>query len=547
MDTTEISNRTIRLIDDLKAVCHQFGMGNDGNEYKVITQVFLYKFVNDKFGFELLHSEAKEAKKIKGAEKWEPAYKSLSEAERKAILRRMSANVPVLRPEHLVANLWNQQKLGNFDDIFDSTMVDIADLNIDIFSTQTTTNEKLPIFERLTRYVEDPSSRPNFARALVDKLVNFSFMEVFELRYDFFSRIFEYLIKDYNTSSGDTYAEYYTPHAMATIMARILVGDNADLHNIECDDPSAGTGTLLMALAHQVGEDRCTIFSQDISQKSNKLLKLNLLLNGLVSSLPNAIQGDTLVAPYHMSDDRKRLRKFDFVVSNPPFKLDFSDTREKIAAQVARFWAGVPKVPANNKKGMAIYLCFLQHVLNSMKDKTGKAAIVVPTGFLTAKGKIEQAILKRVVDEHILMGAISMPSNVFANTGTNVSILFFDNSRKSENAILIDASKMGEEYKEGKNQKKRLRDFEIEKIIKTFRAGKSVDDFAAAVSYEDIAAKGYGISAGLYFDVKIEHVDITPKEFNRRVSEIGINLDTIDAEYNKLFKDVKKGLKGLGL
>ena len=547
MDTTEISNRTIRLIDDLKAVCHQFGMGNDGNEYKVITQVFLYKFVNDKFGYELLHSEAKEAKKIKGAEKWEIAYKSLSEAERKAILRRMSANVPVLRPEHLVANLWNQQKLGNFDDIFDSTMVDIADLNIDIFSTQTTTNEKLPIFERLTRYVEDPSSRPNFARALVDKLVNFSFMEVFELRYDFFSRIFEYLIKDYNTSSGDTYAEYYTPHAMATIMARILVGDKADLHNIECDDPSAGTGTLLMALAHQVGEDRCTIFSQDISQKSNKLLKLNLLLNGLVSSLQNAIQGDTLVAPYHMSDDRKRLRKFDFVVSNPPFKLDFSDTREKIAAQVARFWAGVPKVPANNKKGMAIYLCFLQHVLNSMKDKTGKAAIVVPTGFLTAKGKIEQAILKRVVDEHILMGAISMPSNVFANTGTNVSILFFDNSRKSENAILIDASKMGEEYKEGKNQKKRLRDFEIEKIIKTFRAGKSVDDFAAEVSYEDIAAKGYGISAGLYFDVKIEHVDITPMEFNRRVSEIGTNLDTIDAEYAKLFKDVKKGLKGLGL
>ena len=547
MDTTEISNKTIRLIDDLKAVCHNFGMGNDGNEYKVITQVFLYKFINDKFGYELLHSAAKEAKKVQGPEKWELAYKSLSEAERKAILRRMSANVPVLRPEHLVANLWNQQKVGNFDDIFDSTMVDIADVNIDIFSTQTTTNEKLPIFERLTKYVEDPARRPDFARALVDKLVNFSFMEVFELRYDFFSRIFEYLIKDYNTSSGDTYAEYYTPHAMATIMARILVGDNADLHNIECNDPSAGTGTLLMALAHQVGEDRCTIFSQDISQKSNKLLKLNLLLNGLVSSLPNAIQGDTLVAPYHMSDDRKRLRKFDFVVSNPPFKLDFSDTREKIAAQVARFWAGVPKVPANNKKGMAIYLCFLQHVLNSMKDKTGKAAIVVPTGFLTAKGKIEQVILKRIVDEHILMGAISMPSNVFANTGTNVSILFFDNSRKSDKAILIDASKMGEEYKEGKNQKKRLRDFEIEKIIKTFRAGKNVDDFAAAVPYEEIAEKGYGISAGLYFDVKIEHVDITPEEFKRRVSEIGTNLDTIDAEYNKLFKDVKKGLKGLGL
>lgn len=79
------------------------------------------------------------------------------------------------------------------------------------------------------------------------------------------------------------------------------------------------------------------------------MLKLNLLLNGLVSSLDNAIQGDTLVNPYHKSDDKQQLRQFDFVVSNPPFKMDFSDTREKIAAMPARFWAGVPKVPAKKK------------------------------------------------------------------------------------------------------------------------------------------------------------------------------------------------------
>ena len=86
-----------------------------------------------------------------------------------------------------------------------------------------------------------------------------------------------------------------------------------------------------MALSHQIGEDRCTIFAQDISQRSNKMLKLNLILNGLVSSLDHAIQGDTLVAPYHKSDDGQSLRTFDFVVSNPPFKMDFSDTRDKIA------------------------------------------------------------------------------------------------------------------------------------------------------------------------------------------------------------------------
>lgn len=90
------------------------------------------------------------------------------------------------------------------------------------------------------------------------------------------------------------------------------------------------------------------------------MLKLNLLLNGLVSSLDHAIQGDTLVAPYHKSDDGQSLRQFDFVVSNPPFKMDFSDTREKIAAFPTRFWAGVPKVPAKKKDSMAIYTCFIQ-------------------------------------------------------------------------------------------------------------------------------------------------------------------------------------------
>lgn len=136
-------------------------------------------------------------------------------------------------------------------------------------------------------------------------------------------------------------------------MARLLVGNATDLHSIECYDPSAGTGTLLMALAHKIGEDKCTIFAQDISQRSNKMLKLNLILNSLVSSLDHAIQGDTLIAPYHKSDNGQELRTFDYVVSNPPFKMDFSDTRERIAAMPVRFWAGVPKVPAKKKESMA--------------------------------------------------------------------------------------------------------------------------------------------------------------------------------------------------
>lgn len=533
----DIKQQTYQLIDDLKSVCHNYGMGNDGNEYKVITQIFLYKFLNDKFGYEI----KKASPSIAQAEKWEVAYSALSEDDRLDLLDSLSPDVLRLNPEHLISQLWNQQAKGDFDLIFDSTMVDIADKNIDIFSTQTTNNTKIPLFEKLTNYVTDDAQRASFARALVDKLVNFSFEEAFSESYDFFAAIFEYVIKDYNTNGGGVYAEYYTPHAIAVIMARLLVGDNKDLHNIECYDPAAGTGTLLMALGHQIGEDKCTIFAQDRSQKSNKMLKLNLILNGLVSSLDHAVQGDTLTNPYHMSDDGQTLRQFDFEVCNPPFNLDFSETREQLAAMPARFWAGVPNIPNKKKESMSIYTCFIQHVLNSMKPN-GKAAIVLPTGFLTAKSSVEGKLLKHIVEQHIVYGVISMPSNVFANTGTNVSVVFFDNSKQADKVILIDASKLGEEYQEGNNKKVRLTNDEIDLIVDTFLNKKAVDDFSVAVTYDEIIAKKNSLAAGQYFDVKIEYVELTQEEFNEKMASYSAELDKYFAESNALQEEIKKQL-----
>ena len=542
MMTQSIKDKTTALIDALKSTCQTYGMGNDGNEYKIITQVFLYKYLNDKFGYELKQISPR----IEKAEKWELEYSALSDDERDDLMDRMNPDVPRLNPEHLISNLWNQQAKGDFDLLFDSTMTDIADKNMGIFATQTTQNTKIPLFEKLTQYVTDEAQRAPFARALVDKLVNFSFEEAFSEHYDFFAAIFEYLIKDYNTAGGGKYAEYYTPHAIATIMARLLVADNSDLHNIECYDPSAGTGTLLMALAHQIGEDRCTIFSQDISQRSNKMLKLNLILNGLVSSLDHAVQGDTLTSPYHKSDDGQQLRQFDYVVSNPPFKMDFSDTREKIAAMPARFWAGVPNIPAKKKESMAIYTCFIQHVINSLKE-SGKGAIVIPTGFVTAKSGVENKILKRIIDDHIVYGCVSMPSNVFANTGTNVSVLFFDNSRKTEKVILIDASKMGEEYQDGNNKKRRLRKEEIDKIVTTFQNGDAVEDFSVAVTYEQIIEKKYSLAAGQYFDVKIEYVEISEEEFSEKMEKYTSNLQSLFKESSELQNEIMAQLKKVRL
>ena len=251
---------------------------------------------------------------------------------------------------------------------------------------------------------------------------------------------------------------------------------------------------------------------------------------------------DTLVAPYHKSDSGQELRTFDYVVSNPPFKMDFSDTREKIAAMPARFWGGVPKVPAKKKESMAIYTLFIQHVLNSLKTN-GKGAIVVPTGFVTSKTGVEKTILQHIVDERIVYGCISMPSNVFANTGTNVSVLFFDNSRNTEKVVLIDASKLGEEYKDGNNQKRRLRDFEIDKIVDTFLNKEAVEDFSVAVTYNEIKEKKYSLSAGQYFDVKIEYVELTQDEFNTKMADYTSKLQEYFSEGEKLQKEIMEQLK----
>jgi type I restriction enzyme M protein len=199
------------------------------------------------------------------------------------------------------------------------------------------------------------------------------------------------------------------------------------------------------------------------------------------------------------------------------------------------------------KPVMKIFLCFIQHLLYSLKQGTGKGAIVVPTGFITAKNGIDRKILEKVVNEHIVYGCVSMPSNVFATTGTNVSVVFFDNSRKTDKVVLIDASKLGEEYKDGNNQRTRLRDFEIEKIVDTFIDKKAVEDFSVVVTHDEIKEKGYTLSAGQYFDVKIEHVDISEAEFKERIAAFEREMVEMSSEGARLDQQIVASLRKLRL
>jgi len=453
---------------------------------------------------------------------------------------QLSESTAIISPDHYISSLFAKQNEANFADIFDNTLTDIAKDNSDIFSVLTEGGEKIVLFENLSKYVTD--KRDDFCKAIINKLIGFSFEHIFHQKFDFYATIFEYLIKDYNTNSGGKYAEYFTPHAVAKIMARCLV--HGEVNNVTCYDPSAGSGTLLMNLAHQIGEDKCTLYSQDISQKSSGLLRLNLILNDLVHSIHNIIKGNTVLDPYHKQANGE-LEKFDYIVSNPPFKLDFSDFSTELDTKEnhQRFFAGIPKIPAKKKESMAIYLMFLQHIIYSLKPN-GKAAVVVPTGFITAQSGIDKKIRQKLVDEKMLAGVVSMPSNIFANTGTNVSILFID-KENTEDVVLIDASNLGEKVKDGKNQKTLLSHAEEERIISTFNAKEAVDDFSVVVNYDDIKEKNYSLSAGQYFEVKVEYVDISQEEFSKQISSIEEDLNNFFELSKGLEKDIMKNLAAL--
>jgi type I restriction enzyme M protein len=460
------------------------------------------------------------------------------------LIMQLSESTAVISPDHFISSLFNKQDKPKFADIFDTTLTDIARDNSEIFSVLTEGGEKIVLFENLSKYVTD--NRDQFCKAIVNKLVGFSFENIFDEKFDFYAGIFEYLIKDYNTNSGGKYAEYFTPHAVSKIMAKCLVPQNADkkVNNVTCYDPSAGSGSLLMNLAHEIGEDKCTIYSQDISQKSSGLLRLNLILNDLVHSIHNVIKGNTILEPFH-KDSGGELQLFDFIASNPPFKLDFSDFSADLDTKEnhERFFAGIPKVPPKKKESMAIYLMFLQHIIFSLKDE-GKAAIVVPTGFNTEQKGIDKKIRQKLIDEKMLAGVISMPSNIFANTGTNVSILFIDKANKGD-VVLIDASKLGETIKEGKNQKTLLTDIEEEQIINTFNNKEIVDDFSVVVSYDDIKNKNYSLSAGQYFEVKIEYADISKEEFENTLNAFTNTLDEFFNTSRDVEADIKEQMTGL--
>lgn len=519
MTFNDLESRIHNMVDDLQGLCSTVGLSNTANEEVVVTSVFLYKFLNDKFMYNL----------AKFAEELEVKQNDILSSEKmlNRFYKQNSKDV-AFTFEDTIQYLVNHVEQKDFYKQFDNALDRISkNPKNDTFAVETAEGERTPLFTPLTTLVEG-NQRNNFAKAIFGIIVQdkFDFSEAFDSGFDFYSAIFEYLIKNYNVASG-TYAEYFTPQTVSSIIAKILVGMSEKIEAAEIYDGAAGSGSLILHLAHELGQEsgmnRAIVYTQDISAKSSRFLRLNMMLNGKSESLGNIVRGDTLENPAHYvveHEPNSGLKKFSYITMNPPFKTDFSATRTRIEQKwqdTSRFFAGVPKIKPKAKKKMEIYLLFVQHALYSLKED-GKAALVVPTGFLTAGNGIELDIRKKIVDDGMLKGVISMPSNIFANTGTNVSVIFLDKANKSNRVLLMDATNMGHQA-EGEKKKTVLNNDEVESIISSFLNLVEVEDFTVVTEKEKIQQKNYSFAAGQYFKVIPEEMNMSNEEFQNKLKE----------------------------
>lgn len=545
----EYERKIESMIDELQGLCSQQGLSNTASEEEVVTTVFLYKFLNDKFMYNLNKF---------GEDIGETVEELLANEndELDAFYDEHSQDV-MFKTEDTIESLVKHVSKDNFYEHFDAALDRISNYEAnDKFKVEEADGTRLPLFTCLSDLVSR-DSKNGFAVSIFSIITQekFQFQDAYENSFDFYSTVFEYLIKNYNVASG-TYAEYFTPQACSSIISKILVNMSEIDENklYEITDFAAGSGSLILHLANELGHgkfgNRARVYTQDISAKSSRFLRLNMMLNGLTESLDNIIKGDTLLTPAHYNvahDPSSGLKKYDFITINPPFKTDFSSTRDDIEHKwqnTDRFFAGIPNIPKTKKDSMAIYTCFLQHVLYSLKDD-GKAAVIVPTGFITAQSGIEKKIREKIVNEHWLKGVISMPSNIFANTGTNISIIFIDKTNQNGEVLLMDASDMGEKVKEGKNQRVVLSDKEVKQIEDIFINHKVVEDRSVSVTYDEIKEKNYSLSAGQYFEVKIEYVEFTEDEFKEKMNQYTTNIKSCFETGRFLEEEILKNLEGL--
>ena len=346
---------------------------------------------------------------------------------------------------------------------------------------------------------------------------------------DILGDAYEYLMRHFATESGKSKGQFYTPAEVSRVLAKVIgITPQNSSHQTMAYDPTCGSGSLLLKVMNEAGKN-IDLYGQEKEMTTANLAHMNMILHGAETA--TIIADNTLSRPFYKEADGS-LKKFDYVVANPPFSLkSWSNGVNPDSDEFNRFTLGVP--PEKNGD-----YAFLLHIIKSLKS-TGKAAVVLPHGVLF-RGNAEGEIRKNILKKGYIKGIIGLPANLFYGTGIPACIIVLDKDHAThrKGIFMIDASKGF--VKDG--NKNRLREQDIRKITDVFTQQAEVPKYSRMVSMTEIAdAKNdYNLNIPRYIDTQ-EAEDIQNIEAHLQG---GIPLGDIEVlkAYWKVFPNLNKTL-----
>jgi len=338
---------------------------------------------------------------------------------------------------------------------------------------------------------------------------------------------YEFLMRHFATESGKSKGQFYTPAEVSRILSKVISVEKADKPSYTAYDPTCGSGSLLLKVADEAPKG-LTLYGQEKDIATKGLAIMNMWLH----SYPEAsISGGNTISTPSFKETDGSLKRFDFVVANPPFSVkNWVTGITPMDDEFKRFRGyGVP--PEKNGD-----YAFLLHILASLKS-TGKGAVILPHGVLF-RGNAEAEIRKNILQRKWIKGIIGLPANLFYGTGIPACIIVIDkeNAEEREGVFMMDASKGF--IKDG--NKNRLREQDIHKIVDAFNRQWEIDKYCRLVPYSEIEKNEYNLNIPRYIDTQ-EDEDI--QDLNAHLHG-GIPQKDIDAlkKYWEIYPNLRKDL-----
>lgn len=427
------------------------------------------------------------------------------------------AITPEYRWEAIVAKINNHKiKASDFQDMFDS-------FNINAKRNPIAENDFANVFSDVnlgdTRLGSSTNERAKALNDIVLMIDEFNFKD--ETGHDILGDVYEYLIGQFAANAGKKGGEFYTPHEVSQVLAKLVsynVKESDEQFRVY--DPTMGSGSLLLTVQKELPthdkKGSVKFYGQELNTTTYNLARMNLMMHGVNYRNMELRRADTLDGdwPFAEKDGVQTPLKFDAVVANPPYsqKWDIKSISREKDPRFANFG-----VAPSSKADYAFVLHGLYHL-----EKTGTMAIVLPHGVLF-RGSSEGKIRKNIIDENLLDAVIGMPANLFYGTSIPTCVLVFKGREArgdSKDILFIDASK---EFVKEKNQNK-LTEENINKIIDTYKNRVDVDKYAHVATREEIIENDYNLNIPRYVDT-FEEEEVTPlpdvmKELNEVRQEI---------------------------